>query len=447
MNSGETQSGGSGESEMKREGKRRASKKVERPGKPDQIGIVRVGFGRGFGLFFAALGVLIFGASFILMCHVYGAQHWVETTGYVRSVELEQRRAGKESVIWSIRCEYTYTWRMMPYTGTRVAMHDAMTKKYDHEPHYDFLKKQLDRMSPITVYVNPANPHESTIYRNIYGHLPLGGLVGLLMILTGFSMSDEMLKPWREFRRLRMIEADSVRPWRTVPEFRGFILHSHDVFGLMPGVAAAIVSSLVVSIFWMSYWAVELSLGWWILMGLLGSMALASVMLKWRAIYQAFHNIKYGRPRLLMTQMPLATGREFAALLVVNREVRLTERFVVELACIRKKRMQSGKSTTFEQERVGYIQQKYDLKKEPGRGFAPLPGRRGVGLAIVMTVPGDLPGRQEAEYPMHVWQLRVWGVTRGIDFFAEFDLPVYQVTDEGLIERNPEMSTAARWTD
>ena len=53
---------------------------------------------------------------------------------------------------------------------------------------------------------------------------------------------------------------------------------------------------------------------------------------------------------------------------------------------------------------------------------------------LFRSPPTTAPG----ENPSVGWTLSVKAATPGVDFGAEFDVPVFNVADESLIERRPE---------
>ena len=69
-----------------------------------------------------------------------------------------------------------------------------------------------------------------------------------------------------------------------------------------------------------------------------------------------------------------------------------------------------------------------DLANRSGRGSA---------IPVQFIIPENQPETFTAELPNFIWRLTAKAATPGVDFSAQFDIPVYKVTDPSLVDPNP----------
>jgi len=165
----------------------------------------------------------------------------------------------------------------------------------------------------------------------------------------------------------------------------------------------------------------------WAVIGGFGLTALA--MLAYAA-YITLRYLKYGDPILVFAQMPVVLGGQFVALLAVRRHLIAEQGIALTLKCTERLTTGSGKhahtKATVLHEEAKTITE--DMAQDEAQGSA---------IPVTFNVPADKPPRDANGNPSSLWTLEARAATPGIDFAAEFDLPVYAVTDPSLIEARP----------
>lgn len=164
--------------------------------------------------------------------------------------------------------------------------------------------------------------------------------------------------------------------------------------------------------------------------GILGIFVLVVMLLIYNAIYMTSRRLKYGDSLLLLSQMPLVPGAAFDAVVVSKRALRPEDGCKATLRCVavvRKESVGSENEVSFAEE-VMYeksVVVRADLNATRGGRSA---------IPVHFEIPGHIPPRFLQNYPQIRWKLVLEAETTGIDYFAEFDLPVYLVTDSTLIQ-------------
>jgi hypothetical protein len=134
--------------------------------------------------------------------------------------------------------------------------------------------------------------------------------------------------------------------------------------------------------------------------------------------------IKYGSPRLALTEFPVVPGRRLVGIVTCQRHVQAEGAFRITLKCVRT--TGAGKQRHTETLSEETVEVSEDLA----------PDRLGTGVPMDLAVPGNLPPTSTPDDDADVtWTLSVKAATPGVDFGAEFALPVFRVAEEGLIEK------------
>ncbi|PKM23064.1 MAG: DUF3592 domain-containing protein [Gammaproteobacteria bacterium HGW-Gammaproteobacteria-14] len=140
-----------------------------------------------FGLpFFAAgLAVLWFGPFGALWQHARSA-NWERVPAYLESVALASHR-GSDSTTYEVTARYRYHYQGRDFVGERVGYDsgkDNLGK--DHQQLEARLKAYQRRGQPLLIWVNPAQPQETYLVRELrWKKLSFMGIFGLIFATVG----------------------------------------------------------------------------------------------------------------------------------------------------------------------------------------------------------------------------------------------------------------------
>lgn len=136
-----------------------------------------------------------------------------------------------------------------------------------------------------------------------------------------------------------------------------------------------------------------------------------------RRMIQSF---KFGRTRLLLAQVPLEPGKNFATRLLVPGDLAAAEKLEATLQLQKVTTVGRGKN----QRTVQVTLFSRDLVV-PRAAFIEQGGQLAVELRF--DVPDDQPTSHSGSEPGYLWSVEVSAETPGIDFEESFEVPVYRV--------------------
>jgi hypothetical protein len=124
------------------------------------------------------------------------------------------------------------------------------------------------------------------------------------------------------------------------------------------------------------------------------------------------------------------TGQDNAALLHVKTHISAAKGIELKLQCMKREIVTRGKKSSTEDSEI------YGEKKIATEDLA---GRTGRGSAIPVhfTIPPEQPETFSGDLPNYFWKITAKAATPGVDFLAEFEIPVYNVADPALVDVNP----------
>jgi hypothetical protein len=250
---------------------------------------------------------------------------------------------------------------------------------------------------------------------------------GAVFLLAGLGLMGSGIWSYRkESIRQTQLKADPRRPWLADPDTRGFILRSGSLGTVLVSWAVSLFLLLFLSVFAIAIGGdPDVPL---VVKVVLSFFALVGLAMLGGAIYSTLQYLKYGQSTLLLSQMPLAVGGSFSAVLMIKRHLITDDGCKMTVKCVKSVTTGSGKNSHTDRTELfaRTVTVKADLiKPQEGRSAIPLQ----------MEIPGGLPGRVLEGRTKINWTLNAEAETPGIDFAAEFDLPVYVVPDESLIEK------------
>ncbi|MBO5920912.1 MAG: DUF3592 domain-containing protein [Bacteroidaceae bacterium] len=166
-------------------------------------------------LFFTFLSLLLFimgsmGTYFFLYTpikKVTESRSWIKVPAKIIASEVKKKsvRANNDWITnYSIQVSYHYNFDNAEYIGDRYDFFRSLNKyTSEQEEVYNVIKRHPIGTT-VMCYVNPKNPKESVICRNIYYKSLLTGVIPLLLMLGGMAiMVGICVKNIKLFRKQR----------------------------------------------------------------------------------------------------------------------------------------------------------------------------------------------------------------------------------------------------
>ena len=388
-----------------------------------------------FGVPFLAAGLFTIGLASSWWSLWWQSRDWVKVAATVESVKLDSHRGSKGGVSYKVSCVYRYRYGSgaspgnssgREYTGSRVGLESGTTSGDAPRERFRILEEARVAGRPIEVLVDPSHPDRSLVFREPGVSMYMLPPFGLVFVLVGGGI---MAFGWAGTRALRRRESRSRacpgRPWRFEDAWEhGFTVRSTTTANLwgawgLGGFVSLFMAPFLVAL---SSDRSAPAMAW----GVVGLFGLLAVGLVVRAVYLTLQASKYGVSVLELGQMPVVPGQAVAAKLVVPH--RVAPEGGVTIRLVGKRITGAGKHQS--------IHEFHSAESTAGRDVASPTEDRSV-MPFSIDLPADVPGREEDEGSRVEWCLQATAATPGVDFAAEFDLPVYRVEDPDQVELRP----------
>ena len=365
-----------------------------------------------FSLPFLLVGAAIaFFALVPTLADGYRMQSWEEGRATLESAELVELK-GEDSTSYRVSATYTYAYDGRMYRGHRVAIGATADNIGDFQQRLGHeLESALAEGRPVPVWINPEQPAEAVLNRDIrwgmaglvlVGTLLFGG-VGMLLFVAG----------WRPRRASPAASGD--QPWLQRPEWAAG-----------PAIASGARGVMYVAWGFAVFWnLVAIPVGFLSAEAFLGGnrpaiagllFPLAGIGLLAWAIRETVAWRRFGPTALVMDPWPGVIGGQVGGVLVLRVPYDATLRCKVTLSCLYSYESGSGKNRK-RRERVVWQREGYAHTRAHAEGTE---------LEILFDVEGGLPEsdvQQGGEY--HLWRLRVEAALPGVDFARSFEIPVF----------------------
>ena len=368
-------------------------------------------FGILFGLMFLCIpGVIAMETLVPNVLDWQRMQGWQATTAELLDMQGVENKT---------EARYRYHYNGQAYTATRVyvASFNDNIGSY-HKDLQQRLSKHLHNRQPLQIWVNPDNPAEAVIDRNMrWGMLAfmlvfLGifFVIGVLALTGGMR---QLLTPQVQLESAAVTEQDvqQHKAWRAnrIHSDTPNMLWLFWIFGMFWNAMSMLVIFTLPE---------EVSKGnYVILLGLL--FPLVGLFLLGKALQYTLEFWRFGKTELVMDPFPGAIGGQVGGAIELARfqphGVDLKQAFTVTLECVYSYKSGSGKDRSRE-ERIKWAEQ--------GKAHAEAT-TGGLRLQFCFDVPKGLPEssvNQRDDY--HFWNLRVQGEMPGVDLDRSFRIPV-----------------------
>jgi len=273
----------------------------------------------------------------------------------------------------------------------------------------------------------------------IVGVLPM--LIGLVFLGVSSLVLTAALRGMKSAAEMSGFRAaDPDKPWLWKKDWREGVIVSHGT-----------TQSVLLAAFTVAWNAVSLPTAWMIYhRGLFRERPVELVVLIFPIIglflfviaaYQLLRAMKYGASRVMLPHVPISLGSTVHGEIVTHVKERPEDGFTLKLACVLREVTGTGKSRTIRETELW----REDQHVSPA---SVIPTMDGIRVPFAFRIPSDArPTDETISRTQVMWRLSASAETPGIDYAAQFDLPVFR-TGETPHEPErflPTASDAAMW--
>jgi hypothetical protein len=373
-----------------------------------------------FALPFAAMGFGMAGYGASVASKAMRAQSWVETPAVITSVDLKRGNKGSRRAV----ATYEYEFAGQKYTGDKVSFSGGSDGlgRFQTLAHEE-LNGHKQQRKPFPAYVNPENPREAVLYRNVRWEMMLLFCgMGALFGSAGVGIFTGSLVTWlRQSGSTAPAASNSERPWESRSDWAaGRIGPSDAARAAVPATTAVAVSWLLASApivitFPLMLQYAESRWAWLTL--ILPAIALLIIAL---AIYFAIRRRRFGESIFEMASVPGVIGGPLTGVVRIPRVFEPENGFRIRLLCMEQR--QNTKSDS-EHERAIW-------QNECFAANAMTDGAGGMAVPVLMAIPyRSRPTSDSAANSTIRWLLEIFAELPGINFKTEFEVPVFKTAE------------------
>ena len=380
-----------------------------------------------FGLPFFAAGIFLSGLYFKGYADWLDAARWEEAPCWITEAELVGSRSSDGSS-HRATAKYHYRHRGRMFEGDQVSLYSGsdniggfQKRAYRELRQY---AKPFDPNAPpsFRCYVNPKNPAEAVIYRDLRWEMQaFMSIFALTFPAVGAGLLAGGLLAARSARRLKTAALQHPdEPWRQIPQWSGETIPESSSPWRAGIFAYTLWSALIIGPL---LWAAARS-------GAFDSLWPGGLLLIFPALWSfpasytlraLRHRMTAGRTSVRISDpLPLRPGRPVRGNIALRRPLSTLQHAELELTCKRSITRGSGDSQTTERETLWSetLQVRADQLGRDDHGHFLLP--------FTFDLPADAPASSLTDVPMgeanHEWRLS-WKVP-GTPMRSEYALPV-----------------------
>ena len=374
-----------------------------------------------FGLPFLLAGTGVCGLGLWQVWQWTRTANWVATPATIQTLELESHH-GDDSTTYKVVCTYSYEWYDQTYESQRVGFWGSADNFGSwHERTYERLKKAHDAGELVTCYVNPGDPGEALLDREVrYPVLAVTTPFGLVFASVGGALSIGGLVSVRHERRRQaraLLHPDEPWLWH-VPWTLGVIKPDLGRKTLWLWSFALVINLISLPVYILMLREVFWRGNFWALLSLIHLAVGLGLLLM--AIVSTRQHMRFGNSALRLDTMPGVIGGRLRGELVIVGELMAMDGIDVTLKCEQTSTQRSGGNTSTSTSTVYSDKAHFDA-------VATRFGQVETRLPIDFEIPyrcrpaelGDLTAKVE-------WKLEVRAAIPGADLHLDFNVPVFK---------------------
>jgi hypothetical protein len=361
-----------------------------------------------FGLVFLGAG-LAMGYFFVLtdLSAAITARDYVPVQAELLHVELKYHRSDK-STTYETKARYRYRYAERDYTSERVAIGEGADNIGSYQQDlYKRLNTAKQRRATVVAWVNPGNPNEALLDRDMrWGLFALKGMFFLVFSLVGLGVTIYTL---RAPSALPAAVAD--KPWLADPAWRNGRIVSRSRAGMIGMWFFAVLWNAISAPILFILPAELAKQNWAALLGLL--FPLVGLWLFYVAVLKTLQWRRFGELTLMMHPFPGALGGVVGGAVELPERFRPGQTFRISLTCVHR-RISNNKD-----------RDRSDSAVWQSEASAPVEtSGRGSRVSFRFAVPADLPPTTAPSESYHYWTVHLKAELDGVDLDHSFDIPV-----------------------
>lgn len=361
-----------------------------------------------------------------LLARYVSARGWVETPATIQTVALKSHRGSKGGVTYEVACTYAYTFGGREYTSERVGL-DGSSDNIGHWHQVTFhrLQEAQARGQPVPCFVNPANPAQALLDREMrFWKLFFWLLFPALFGGVGLAFASVAVVSVRKDRRARRYAeeagAGEDEPWRWDVRWASGVIR--------PNTGAKMAWAIGAALFWNIVWSPilffvpgEIAKGDYRTLLALIPAVIGVILFVW-AVRATIQNRKFGRSRFECRPLPGEIGGHLRGDLVLSGDIATLDEVQVTLRCRNSVTTRRGSKRSTHVSTLWEHQQ--TLRAVPARF-----GETELRLAVDFQIPADCRPTDEANGDDKVfWRLLARAAAVGVDLALEFEVPVFRIS-------------------
>ncbi|MBA4106696.1 MAG: hypothetical protein C0485_13140 [Pirellula sp.] len=360
---------------------------------------------------FAGVGVFMSGWVIRDLWTYSTIQSWDATPATLLGAKLEGERGRKRS---SLRATARYRYEVdgKSYENDRVALHDMSDNigGFQRERGEE-LERLLKEGKPVTAYVNPVNPTEAILFRDLRpGMLAFKATFALVFSAIGFGIiGGATMAAFGWGGKKQETQGPLPEPWLAKDAWRTGRIRTSAAPAWGALIMAGLWNLISMPVFYLA--ATDGDVEWYTLL-VVGIFPLVGVALIAGTCYLWLLHWKWGVSEFEMAAVPGVLGGPLAGVIHVPRSIEAPEGIVIRLACVESK--SDGEHTK--------VTTLWEEDRTIVRNLS-TPGGAGTLIPVQFVIPYDLPDSDVKEV---TWKLSAAAKTTGINYQSEFDVPVFK---------------------
>lgn len=376
-----------------------------------------------FSLPFAGVGLFMLYLIEASLWNSYRFSKWPVTSATILSADLKTNVSSDGST-QKVVATYRYVWEGETYEGDRVRIGKTSDNVGSfHRRKAEFLQQVMRNHQTVDVHVNPSNPSESILFPEIRWEMI--GFYSLFVVLfggAGFGMLVYSIKSRHHVSAVEERKTTSPgEPWTWKPEWASGEIKSGGKTGAMVMTVFALIWNLVSLPVLFAFREEFMEKGNRVFAVAL-LFPLIGVFLIFGLVYVWVRYLKYGGCTFVMQKMPGVIGGRLMGAIRIPKGVYAQDGVEVTLRNVRRITTGSGKHrTTRESVLWSDARRLSDWRNGPS-GETLLP--------VLFEIPYDTePYEDENPNNKVLWTLQANAKTPGVDFHADFTIPVFRTPD------------------
>jgi hypothetical protein len=351
-------------------------------------------------------------------------RNWEEVPAQIVQADLDVNH-DEDGSTYKATAQYVYTCGGRQYAGSRVSPYSGSDNigSFQKNAHRELSRHQKSG-EPFRCFVDPDNPQESVLYRDLRWEMV--GFYTLFVLAfggVGFGLLIGGLVGWRKARGEAVVARQRPEePWLWKQEWSTGRIRSSSKTLMYVAIGFAVFWNLISAPIWFIVPGEAIDKKNY-LAGLAAIFPVVGIGLAVWALVAVLRWRKYGESVFEMAEVPGVLGGKLAGVIHTTRKIVPEEGFRVVLSCIRKHTSGSGKNR-HTSESVVWQDERLMARELAGYDY------QKSAIPVLFGIPFDQPETSDEDPNSQVvWRLEASAEVPGIDYAASFDVPVFKTPD------------------